>query len=80
MNRLFALVLLVPGPVWACATCVDPKDARQGNFLLPTIFMSLLPLTMFAAIGGWLWWANKRAGAATQATVTTFPAGASPRA
>lgn len=80
MNRWLALLLLVPSPVWACATCVDPKDARQANFLLPTIFMSLLPITMFAVIGGLFWWAHKRSATPEDASVTTFPEGVSPPA
>jgi len=61
MRWLLPLALLVPQPVWACSTCFDPKDGRQSNFLLPTLFMSLLPLTMLAAVGLWLWRAHKRA-------------------
>ena len=78
MSRLVALlVLAVPAPVWACSTCFDPKDQRQSNFLFPTIFMTLLPLTMFAVIGGWLWLSFRRANA--PAPTIPFQAGASPR-
>jgi hypothetical protein len=49
-------MLLSPRLAFACATCFDPKEASQGAFVGGTIFMSLLPLAMMGAIGGFVWY------------------------
>lgn len=68
MSRLGAILLAIllarmpfPSVAFACSSCNDPKDQGQAAFLGPTIFMSLLPLTMLGAIGGYLWWRARRA-------------------
>lgn len=66
-----------PQAAWACSTCFDPKDVRQGNYLVPTLFMTFLPLSMMAAIGGYAWFAHRRA-ATTVAPAIPFPAGNPP--
>lgn len=74
MRWVLPLVFLIPQPVWACSTCFDPKDGRQSNFLLPTMFMTLLPLTMLGVIGVWLWRAHRRAALPPATPSNPFPA------
>lgn len=73
--RAIAVVVvgLVPRTVWACSSCNDPKDLGQDAFLGPTIFMSLLPLGMLGAIGGYLWWHAHRATGPSSAELSSSP-------
>jgi hypothetical protein len=61
--------MLASPSAWACSSCIDPKDQRQSGYLGPTIFMSFLPLTMIGLIGGFMWWANRRAAQAAVASL-----------
>lgn len=52
---LGALALgVLPGVARACSTCMDPTEGNRA-LLWVTIILSLLPLGMMAAIGGYLW-------------------------
>lgn len=59
LRSVLALVLLAllaaPGHAWACATCVDPREASRGAFVGVTLFLSLLPLGLMAGIGAYVW-------------------------
>lgn len=70
---LVASVGLVPNVAWACSSCNDPKDLGQDAFLGPTIFMSLLPLGMLGAIGGYLWWHFRRASLTAAVELSSSP-------
>ncbi len=50
-----ALVVAVPDVARACSTCMDPTEGSRA-LLVVTIFLSLLPIGMLAAIGGYVWW------------------------
>lgn len=45
---------VLPGVAQACSTCMDPTEGNRA-LLWVTIILSLLPLGMLAAIGGYLW-------------------------
>jgi hypothetical protein len=54
---LFAAALLAaPGVAQACAVCgAGREDVANSAFLWVTIFLSVLPLGMFAGFGLFLW-------------------------
>lgn len=62
-----AALLFAPGVALACATCVDPKEASRGAFIGVTMFLSLLPLGLMAAIGGYIWYRVRERDAALAA-------------
>ncbi len=66
-----ALVLIRPDVALACSTCMDPKEGNQ-TLLWVTIVLSLLPLGMMAAIGGFFW-TRLRAAAAAEALPLDTP-------
>jgi hypothetical protein len=53
-------MVLAPAALHACAVCFDAKAANRAAFLATTVFMSLLPLAMAAAL---LLWLRRRARA-----------------
>lgn len=52
--------LLVPGVAAACSTCMDPREGNR-TLLSVTILLSLLPLALMAAVGGFLFWRSREA-------------------
>ncbi len=50
-------VLALPAVGYACPVCFDANDTNRTAFLVTTIFMSTLPLSM---IGGILFWVRER--------------------
>ncbi|MSQ01976.1 MAG: hypothetical protein EXR71_08790 [Myxococcales bacterium] len=50
-----AVAAAVPDAALACSTCMDPAEGSR-TLLVVTIFLSLLPIGMLAAIGGYVWW------------------------
>ena len=50
----FALATLWPALAHACATCNGASDRNRSAFLWTKVFLSLLPLALFAA--GFVWW------------------------
>ena len=51
-----AVALLAPRLALACSVCMANLDERsQRAFLLTTVFLSVLPLSMFAGFGVWIW-------------------------
>jgi len=50
------LALSAPRLALACSVCTAALDDEANRaFILTTIFLSLLPLTMFAGFATWLW-------------------------
>ena len=50
------LALSAPRLALACSVCAAARDDDANRaFILTTIFLSLLPLTMFAGFATWLW-------------------------
>jgi NADH:ubiquinone oxidoreductase subunit 3 (subunit A) len=54
LTTLLLTLLAHPQIVLACPVCFDPREANQSAFIAMTIFMSLLPLSMFAGLVLWL--------------------------
>jgi hypothetical protein len=56
-SALFCAALTgAPRLALACSVCTAGReDETQTAFLVTTIFLSLLPLSMFAGFGFWLW-------------------------
>jgi hypothetical protein len=53
---LGAALLGAPRLARACSVCTAGReDETQTAFLLTTVFLSVLPLSMFAGFGFWLW-------------------------
>jgi hypothetical protein len=75
--RALALAVLAftssPSLALACSACRDPRDANQSAFLVGTIFLSLLPLGMFAAIALWFKKCAREAHTSTVAGPSTLP-------
>jgi NADH:ubiquinone oxidoreductase subunit 3 (subunit A) len=51
---LFIALVAPPALGLACPVCVDPREANQSAFISMTIFMSLLPLGVFAGLVLWI--------------------------
>lgn len=57
---LCAAALAAPRLALACSVCsAGREDETQTAFLLTTVFLSALPLSMFAGLGFWLWRRHK---------------------
>lgn len=58
MRRAFVAmlvtVLALPAVAHACPVCFDANEANRTAFVVTTIFMTTLPLSMFGAIVVWL--------------------------
>lgn len=53
---LSVAVAAAPRLALACSVCTAARDDKaQTAFMLTTIFLSLLPLAMFAGFGAWAW-------------------------
>lgn len=53
----FATTVFVPSLAQACSVCTAGREEENAAaFLLSTIFMSLLPLTVIGTIVSVLWW------------------------
>lgn len=51
-----AALLLAPRLALACSVCSAGRDDEsQRAFVLTTVFLSALPLSMFAGFGIWFW-------------------------
>ena len=48
------VVALAPAIARACPVCFDANEANRTAFIATTIFLSLLPLSMFAGIVLWI--------------------------
>jgi len=62
--KLFLLVLsfsLIPGFAKACSVCFSGREESLEAYYLTTIFLTLLPLVMLAAIGFWLYRQHQKA-------------------
>ena len=59
MRRTLPVVLLLalPDVVNACAVCGAAADRNNSAFIVTTILLSLLPLSL---IGAGLWWVGRR--------------------
>jgi hypothetical protein len=50
------VALAAPRLALACSVCsAGREDEAQTAFLVTTVFLSVLPLTMFAGFGLWIW-------------------------
>jgi hypothetical protein len=72
-----AALLAAPRLALACSVCTAGRDDEtQRAFLLTTVFLSVLPLSMFAGFGFWIWRRHRsreradRAAAAPAAAAT----------
>jgi Na+/pantothenate symporter len=55
------LALAAPRLALACSVCSAYRDDEANRaFVLTTIFLSLLPIAMFAGFGAWLWLRYRR--------------------
>lgn len=71
MKRAAPALVAVSLGLWpevaaACSTCMDPTEGNR-TLLWVTIVLSLLPLGMMAAIGGFFWTRLRRAEAVAPA-------------
>ena len=48
-------IFLIPDSAAACSVCYGGAEESRKAFLFTTVLLSLLPLSMFAAIGWWVW-------------------------
>lgn len=62
-GTLVLIALSTPAAASACSVC-GQNGPGQGNFLVPTIFLSLLPLAM---VGAGLLWLRRRVRAMERA-------------
>jgi len=51
------LIALTPTLAHACSVCFEANDKNRAAFFATTIFLSLLPLGMIAAM---YWWLRRR--------------------
>ena len=51
------LIALTPALAHACSVCFEASDKNRAAFFATTIFLSLLPLGMIAAM---YWWLRRR--------------------
>jgi len=51
------LIALTPTLAHACSVCFEANDKNRAAFFATTVFMSLLPLGMIAAM---YWWLRRR--------------------
>jgi hypothetical protein len=68
-------LVLLPDAARACSVCYGGAEESRRAFLLTTVLLSLLPLSMFAALGWWVWRSALRseAEAAPPASPTSSP-------
>ena len=75
---LCVAVAAAPRLALACSVCTAARDDKaQTAFMLTTIFLSLLPLCMFAGFGFWAWHrysSQKHAALAARATAAATAA------
>ena len=63
-----AVALLAPRLALACAVCGANLDTRSQNaFVETTVFLSLLPISMFGGFAFWIWRRYKAQERALQA-------------
>lgn len=72
-----AAYLLAPGVAVACSTCMDPREGNR-TLLSVTIVLSLLPLALMAAVGGFLYWRSREADRLCTAANSSLLIGNSP--
>jgi hypothetical protein len=66
-SALCAAALLVPRLALACSACMASLDERsQEAFVATTVFLSVLPLSMFAGFGVWIWRRHRKLELATR--------------
>lgn len=56
-----SLLLVASDTAVACAVCGSQDEKAAGTYLVMTIFLSLLPLTLLGGIGYMVWRAAKNA-------------------
>lgn len=72
---LLALVLcagLVPDTAAACSVCYAGAEESRKAFLLTTLLLSMLPLTMFGSL---FWWLRRRFRELDQTRVDSIGSG-----
>jgi len=52
---LWIALVLWPDAAAACSVCYGGAEESRKAFLLTTVLLSLLPVSMFAALGWWVW-------------------------
>jgi len=78
------LVAAAPALAQGCAMCggsFEPNDPATKAINTSVLFLLLMPYTLLAAVGGWLYLRHRRSGSPRRATVVTLPwvrAGMSP--
>lgn len=50
-----AMATFDPAVAWACPSCANLQDANRQAFVNSTVFLSLMPVGMIAAIVIWVW-------------------------
>lgn len=50
----FGAITLLPAVAYACPVCFDANEANRTAFLVTTVFLSLLPLSMIGGVILWL--------------------------
>ena len=56
-GALALAVLVAAAPAEACSVCFSAREENRIAFLVTTIFLSVLPLTL---IGSAIWWLRRR--------------------
>jgi hypothetical protein len=77
---LCAAALAAPRLALACSVCsAGREDEAQKAFLLTTVFLSVLPLSVFAGFGIWLWRRHRIRERAELPVLAQLPAHAEPQ-
>jgi hypothetical protein len=68
-------IALLPDAAAACSVCYGGAEESRKAFLFTTVLLSLLPLSMFGALGWWVWRnvLRSEAEAAPPASPTSSP-------
>jgi hypothetical protein len=69
----FATALL-PEAAAACAACYGGAEESRKAFLFTTLLLSLLPVSMFGALGWWVWRRARETDASDGSAPTAEPA------
>jgi hypothetical protein len=79
-SALCAVALVAPRVALACSACMASLDERsQQAFIATTVFLSVLPLSMLAGFGVWIWRRHRKLELAAASTSPERPAAESER-
>ena len=67
-------IFLIPDSAAACSVCYGGAEESRKAFLLTTVLLSLLPVSMFAALGWWVWRSTRRSEADVEHTPSSTSA------